>query len=127
MDVNLFEAFTVVAFLMSVASFYFSRQERSTAQVKELENRLTTLELKTEPLWDAVRREIPKLLISNPGFGEFNVLLQKAMREEDMTNNEVTCLQKLLDIEYQKAIKEKDNGRAVGIALFRATLRRVAK
>lgn len=127
MEVDLFEAFTVVAFLMSVASFYFSRQERSTAQVKELESRLTSLELKIEPLWEAVRLEIPKLLLGNPGFGEFNVLMQKVMREEDMTNNEVTCLQKLLDIEYQKAIEKKDNGRAVGIALFRATLRGVAK
>ena len=121
MDVNLFEAFTVVAFLMSVASFYFSRQERSTAQVKELENRLTTLELKIEPIWDAVRREIPKLLI-NPLTGEFNVLMQKAMNELEMTDAEVTRLKQLVDDEYEKALRDEKKGRAVGLALFRATL-----
>ncbi len=121
MDVNLFEAFTVVAFLMSVASFYFSRQERSTAQVKELENRLTTLELKIEPIWDAVRREIPKLLI-NPLTGEFNVLMQKAMNELEMTDAEVTRLKQLVDGEYEKALRDENKGRAVGLALFRATL-----
>ena len=123
MEVDLFEAFTVVAFLMSVASFYFSRQERSTAQVKELENRLTSLELKIEPLWDAVRSEIPKLLI-NPASGEFGVLMQKVMKEEDMSDIETTRLLDLLNDEYRKAIVDSNRGRAVGIALFRATVRR---
>ncbi len=121
MEVDLFEAFTVVAFLMSVASFYFSRQEKSSAQVKELENRLTTLELKIEPIWDAVRREIPKLLI-NPLTGEFNVLMQKAMNELEMTDAEVTRLKQLVDDEYEKALRDEKKGRAVGLALFRATL-----
>ncbi len=125
MEVDLFEAFTVVAFLMSVASFYFSRQERSTAQVKELENRLTSLELKIEPLWEAVRREIPRLLLGNPGFAEDSSLMQKAMKEEKLTDIEVKRLMEYLNNEYQKAIEKDDKGRAVGIALFRATIRRV--
>ena len=125
MEVDLFQAFTVVAFLMSVASFYFSRQERSTAQVKELENRLATLEIKIDTLWGAVRREIPKLLFGNPGGN--SDLMQKAMREEDMTDTEVKRLMDYLNNEYQIAIEKDDKGRAVGIALFRATLRRVKK
>lgn len=95
-----------------------------TNSAKRLEHRLTTLELKIEPIWEAVRREIPKLLISNPGSSEFEVLMQKVMREEDMSDDEVTYLVRLLNGEYQKAIVNKDKGRAVGIALFRATLGR---
>ncbi len=127
MDVNLFEAFTVVAFLMSVASFYFSRQEKSSAQVKELENRLTTLELKIEPVWQVIIKEIPKIFSSNPGFGGHNDLMQKAMREEKLTDIEVTHLLKYLNDLYQDAINKDDKGKAVGIALFRATIRRVAE
>jgi len=93
---------------------------------KRLEHRLTTLELKIEPIWDAVRREIPKLLISNrnPRSSEFDELMQKAMKEQDMTNIEIIRLLELLDSEYQKAIGDSNKGRAVGIALFRATVRR---
>jgi hypothetical protein len=123
MEVDLFQAFTVVAFLMSVASFYFSRKEGTTAQVKELENRLTSLELKIDPIWEAIRREIPRLLLGNPGFGENSDLVQKAMREENMTDIEITRLMDYLNIEYQKAIEKDDKGRAVGLALFRATIR----
>ena len=94
---------------------------------KRLEHRLTTLELKIEPIWDAVRREIPKLLISNrnPKPSEFDELMQKAMNELNMTNIEVHRLLELLDSEYQKAVIDSNKGRAVGIALFRATIRRV--
>ena len=127
MEVDLFQAFTVVAFLMSVASFYFSRQERSTAQVKELENRLTTLELKIEPIWESIRITLPKILLGNPGFGGNSDLVQKAMRDEDMTDIEVKRLMDYLNDEYQKAIEKDDKGRAVGLALFRATIRRVAE
>lgn len=97
-----------------------------TNSAKRLEHRLTTLELKIEPIWDAVRREIPKLLISNrnPRHSEFDELVQKAMRDQDMTNIEVTRLLHLLESEYQKAVEDSDKGRAVGIALFRATVRR---
>jgi len=90
---------------------------------KRLEHRLTTLELKIEPIWDAVRREIPKLLIS-PHTGEFDILLRKSMNGLDMTIIEVKRLLELLDGEYQKAVSESDTGRAVGIALFRATVTR---
>jgi len=93
-----------------------------TNSAKRLEHRLTTLELKIEPIWDAVRREIPKLLI-NPLSGEFKELMQKAMNELEMTNIEVKRLLKFLDDEYQRAISDANKGRAVGIALFRATLR----
>jgi len=92
-----------------------------TNSAKRLEHRLTTLELKIEPIWDAVRREIPKLLI-NPLAGEFNVLMQKAMNELDMTNAELTRLKQLVDSEYEKALRDEKKGRAVGLALFRATL-----
>lgn len=100
-----------------------------TNSAKRLEHRLTTLELKIEPIWDAVRREIPKLLISdrNPKSSEFDELMQKAMNELDMTNIEVHRLLQLLESEYQKAIGDSNKGRAVGIALFRATIRRVAE
>ncbi len=125
MEVDLFQAFTVVAFLMSVASFYFSRQEKSTAQVKALENRLTKLEIKLEPLWEVIKMEIPKIFSGNPGFGESKELMQKAMREEDMSDNEVARLLKYLNDMYREAIEKDDKGKAVGIALFRATLRRL--
>ncbi len=97
-----------------------------TNSAKRLEHRLTTLELKIEPIWDAVRREIPKLLI-NPASGEFNELMQKAMIELEMTDTEVTRLKQLIDDEYQKAISDENKGRAVGLALFRATIRRVVE
>lgn len=97
-----------------------------TNSAKRLEHRLTTLELKIEPIWDAVRSEIPKLLISNrnPRSSEFDELMQKAMKEQDMTNIEIIRLLELLDSEYQKAIGDSNKGRAVGIALFRATVKR---
>jgi len=123
MDVNLFEAFTVVAFLISTASFYFSRQKTATTQVKELENRLTSLELKIEPIWDAIRLQIPKLLIS-PHTREFDRLILKSIEGlNDMTAIETKRLIELLDIEYEKAIKEKDSGRAIGIALMKAGIK----
>jgi len=48
---------------------------------KRLEHRLTALELKIEPIWDAVRREIPKLLISdrNPKPSEFDLVHARSL------------------------------------------------
>ena len=90
---------------------------------KRLEHRLTALELKIDPIWDAIRLEIPKLLLS-PHTDEFDELIQKSINGLiNMTIIEVKRLLELLDSEYQKAISENEQGRAIGIALFRATLR----
>ena len=51
-------------------------------------------------------------------------LAQKAMKEKDMTDIEITHLLGLLDREYQEAVRDENKGRAIGIALFRATVRR---
>lgn len=90
---------------------------------KRLEHRLTALELKIDPIWDAIRHEIPKLLIS-PHTDELDELIKKSINGlKDMTSIEIKRLLKLLDSEYQKAIDENDQGRAVCITLFRATLK----
>lgn len=90
---------------------------------KRLEHRLTSLELKVEPLWDAIRSEIPKLLIKEdtPKLDEFLRMASNGLSA--MTDEQVHEMVCLLDEEYSKAIETGDSGRAVGIALFKATLK----
>lgn len=90
---------------------------------KKLEHRLTSLEHKIEPIWDAIRNEIPKLLIKE-GTKELDKLLRMTSEGLDnMTDKQVHDMIRLLEEEYTKAMKTGDSGRAVGIALFRATLK----
>lgn len=92
----------------------------SKADAIRLEHRLTSLESKLEPIWQAIIKEIPKLLIS-PHTPEFDDLVEKAMDNlEGMTITEVKRLMTLLDQEYDVAVKEKNTGRAVGISLMKA-------
>ena len=92
----------------------------SKADAIRLEHRLTSLESKLDPIWQAIIKEIPKLLIS-PHTPEFDELVEKAMDDlEAMTIGEVKRLMMLLDQEYIVAVKEKNTGRAVGISLMKA-------
>jgi hypothetical protein len=92
----------------------------SKADAIRLEHRLTSLESKLDPIWQAIIKEIPKLLIS-PHTPEFDTLVEKAMDNlEAMTLAEVKRLMTLLDQEYAVAVKEKNTGRAVGISLMKA-------
>lgn len=85
-----------------------------------LEHRLTSLESKLEPIWQAIIKEIPKLLIS-PHTPEFDALVEKATDNlGTMTIADVKRLMTLLDQEYDIAVKEKNTGRAVGLSLLKA-------
>ena len=85
-----------------------------------LEHRLTSLESKLDPIWQAIIKEIPKLLIS-PHTPEFDTLVEKAIGNlEGMTIAEVKRLMVLLEEEYVVAVKEKNTGRAVGLSLMKA-------
>lgn len=90
---------------------------------KHLEHRLTSLELKVEPLWAAVSEEIPKLLIRQDT-PKLDILLRLASDNLDsMTDKQIHDMICMLDDEYLKAVKNRESGRAVGISLFRATLK----
>ena len=92
----------------------------SKADAIRLEHRLTSLESKLDPIWQAIIKEIPKLLIS-PHTPEFDTLVEKAIGNlEGMTIAEVKRLMVLLEEEYVVAVKEKNTGRAVGLSLMRA-------
>ena len=100
----------------------YARANSAKEATKELEHRLTALEHKIEPLWDAIRKEIGEILIK-PHTPELDSLIKKAMTNlKKMTNREVKNLSELLDREYYVAIDEGDKGRAIGISLFKATL-----
>lgn len=93
------------------------------ADAIRLEHRLTSLESKIDPIWQAVIKEIPRLLIS-PHAPEFDALVEKAMDDLDgMTIADIKRLMVLLDVEYEHAIETKDSGRAVGLVLMRAGLK----
>lgn len=114
---------SIIGTLISVASMLFAYVNSA----KKLERRLTaieyTLEYKLEPLWDAVRTQIPKMLIS-PHSQELDKLLKMASNGlDEMTDQQVQEMASMLDKEYSKAVKTGDAGRAVGIALFRASLK----
>ncbi len=92
----------------------------SKADAIRLEHRLTSLESKLDPIWQAIIKEIPKLLIS-PHTPEFDVLVEEAMVNlEGMTIAKVKRLMTLLEEEYDVAVKEKNTGRAVGLSLMKA-------
>ena len=96
----------------------------SKADAIRLEHRLTSLEGKIEPIWEAIIKEIPRLLIS-PHSPEFDELVEKALKIglDDMTPEEIERLRNLLDSEYDQAVEEKNSGRAIGLVLMRAGIK----
>ena len=87
-----------------------------------LEHRLTSLEEKIEPIWEAIIKEIPRLLIS-PHSPEFDKLVEKSLNGGDLTAEELEQLKELVDAEYEQAVEEKNSGRAIGLVLMRAGIK----
>lgn len=103
----------------------FTRHEATQLETRlnSIENSIEILSNKVDPIWDAIMNEIPKLLIreSTP---KLDVLLKLASNDlKDMTPTQIQDMIGLLDAEYEKAIESDNAGRAVGIALYRASLR----
>lgn len=116
-DISLVIAFTGI--IIAIASFIIAR----TGDARKLEHRLTALEEKINPIWQAIISEIPNLLIKEDT-PELDELLRMASNGlEDMTDKQIHKMLQLLNEEYTKAIEIGNSGRAVGIALFRATLK----
>ncbi len=105
-----------------VAALSYGKMSRADAVA--LEHRLTSLEAKIEPIWNAILKEIPRLLIS-PHSPEFDALVEKAITIglDDMDPADVERLSELLDGEYDQAVEEKDSGRAIGLVLMRAGMK----
>lgn len=114
---------SIIAVLMSVINFIFTLITSAKDDVRDLEHRLTSLELKVEPLWDAVRNEIPKLLIKEetPTLDKF--LRMTSNEIDEMTDQQIHDLTCLLDEEITKARESGDIAIAIGIVLIRATLK----
>lgn len=94
----------------------------SKADAVRLEHRLTSLEEKIEPIWEAIIKEIPRLLIS-PHSPEFDKLVEKSLKGDEFTPEELEKLRKLVDAEYEQAVEEKNSGRAIGLVLMRAGIK----
>lgn len=117
------EASIVVAFISLLGTLVVGAMnlgKMSKADAVELEHRLTGLESKIEPIWEAILQEIPKLLIS-PHTPEFDNLVAKSMKGiKKMPLEEVDELLGLLNSEYDEAVENHDSGRAIGVVLMRA-------
>ena len=95
----------------------------SKADAVRLEHRLTSLEGKIEPIWEAIIKEIPRLLIS-PHSPEFDKLVEKSLEDiNSLTLEEKKRLEELLNKEYEMAVEEKNSGRAIGLVLMRAGIK----
>lgn len=95
----------------------------SKADAVKLEHRLTSLEGKIEPIWEAIIKEIPRLLIS-PHSPEFDKLVEKSLDDiNSLTPEEKKRLEELLNNEYEMAVEEKNSGRAIGLVLMRAGIK----
>lgn len=89
--------------------------------------RLTALETKIEPLWDAITNEIPRLIMS-PHTSELDRLIKKATGPNSiLTLEENNRLLQLLDQEYALASESGDTARAISISLYRATIKASAR
>lgn len=95
----------------------------SKADAVTLEHRLTSLEEKIDPIWEAIIKEIPRLLIS-PHSPEFDKLVEKSLEDIDsLTPEERERLEELLNEQYDQAVEEKNSGRAIGLVLMRAGIK----
>ncbi len=115
-DTSIIVALIALLGTILVAALNFGKM--SKADAIHLEHRLTGLESKIEPIWEAILQEIPKLLIS-PHTPEFDDLVATRALT-NMPLADVDKLLGLLNIEYEVALKKRDSGRAIGIVLMRA-------
>ena len=113
----------LISLLGTIIVGVMSFGKMSKADAVRLEHRLTSLESKIEPIWEAIINEIPRLLIS-PHSPEFDNLTKKAMKGlKKMTLEEVKKLLGLINSEYDTALEESDSGRAIGLVLMRAGIK----
>ncbi len=103
----------------------FTRQEavHLESRFNSIESSIEILQNKVEPVWNAIINEIPKLLIKDDTPKLDNLLKLASNGFSGMSEKQIHTMSQLLDVEYSKAIKTGDAGRAVGIALFRATIK----
>ncbi len=107
--------FSILSLLFSAASIVYSYMNSA----RRLEHRLTSLEHKIEPVWDAIRNEIPKLLL-RPHTAELDELIEKSMNGlKTMNEVQVNRLLQLLDAEYTEAVAHGYPGRAMAIVFMR--------
>lgn len=106
---------STISILFSAASVVYSYVNSA----KRLEHRLTSLEHKIEPVWDAIRNEIPKLLI-RPHTLELDGLIEKSMKGlNTMSDNQVKRLLQLIDDEYNEAVTQGYPGLAIAFLFMR--------
>lgn len=108
---------TIIVALMSFGKM-------SKADAIQLEHRLTGLESKIEPIWEAIIKEIPRLLIS-PHSPEFDLLSEVSMTKglKTLTIIQVENLLVHINTEYDLAVEEHDTARAIGLVLMRAGIK----
>lgn len=107
--------FSIISLIFSASSIIYSYVNSA----KRLEHRLTSLEHKIEPVWDAIRNEIPKLLI-RPHTLELDELIQKSLKGlNTMSDNQVKRLLQLLDDEYKEAVAQGYPGLAMAFLFMR--------
>lgn len=119
MEVDVGLILSIAGTAIGAVSFILAR----VGDARKLEHRLTAIEEKINPIWNVIIGELPKLLIKEdtPRLDE---LLRLAINgRSTMTDRQIHEMTCLLDEEYEKSRAAGDSGRAIGIALFRATLK----
>lgn len=81
---------------------------------------LQDISLKMNLFWSIIEKDFPKLL-KQETTPELDVLLDK-ITNGPLTTEEHSRLVHLLDVEYNKATAIEDSGRAMALALYKATL-----
>ena len=139
---------SIAGLLLSLTSLYLVRRDRNTTVITANENRITTLEkdvgtlqdqvpsfteddraclqkvdMRMDLFWTVVEKEFPKLLVQQHT-PKLDVLLEKAslFGIKTFSMKEKRDLSTMLDDEIDKARETEDSGRAVGLALYRATV-----
>ena len=129
---------TIISFGLSLFALLYSIYKGSAANMKELENRITTneqyrftkedrdcmneMKLKVDLFWSVVEKEFPKILVRHET-PEFDKLLNKASDGLDkLSLEELSRLSSTLKSQYKIAKEEENPGRAMAIALYKGVV-----
>lgn len=105
--------------IIAAASLFIAKM----GDARKLEHRLTAIEEKINPIWDAIIGELPKLLIKKETQELDELLLKFTSKNNSLTYEEKLRLTELLNEEHQKAVETKDAGRGLAITLLRAAVK----
>lgn len=116
----------LISLLGTIMTAVLSGQKFSKQDAIEMEHRLTSIEnvlnTKLEPIWNVIIGELPKILIS-PHTPDLDKLLVKYVDDKkNMCKEEFKQLADWLDHSYIQAVEGHDSGRAMAIALVRASI-----